>query len=291
MCACSEDNIGALYEGGVADGGFAFGSSVLNIETVPEDGNEILVPVYRNNTSVNMAEISFEFDTAESSSSDPVWESADPDEIFSLTTKKVIFPDGAYSAYARIRYTNIEALDPTGKYRIKLKIKSPLTPSGRDEVVITAGRRLTFESLGKCMWFDTCMFEFAYEAELMKAKEGEIYRVMDPYTKGLIAEEYADAGLMQSPPEYVQFICDKDGFITFEPFKTGMLVPTTTGTYCMTYAYYPGSYQWGKDFSSFNNENKKISEKEFQLYPVYCLPDFQYGFLNEGAYKITITLK
>ena len=74
---------------------------------------------------------------------------------------------------------------------------------------------------------------------------------------------------------------------TYSPFKTGMLV---NGLY-MAYAYYPGEYQWGKDFSDFNKENKKISDTEFQLYPVYCLPDYQYGFLNEGAYKLTITMK
>ena len=238
-----------------------------------------------------MAEITFEYDTADTGSSDPVWESADPAAIFSLTTQKVIFPDGAYSAYARIRYTDIDALDPVGKYRIRLTIKSALTPSGRDEVIITAGRKLTFELMGKCLWHDTCLFEDAYETEIYKAREGYIYRVMDPYTEGLIAEEYADAGLMQSPPEYVQFVCDKDGFIKFDPFKTGMIVPTPAGTYCMAYAYYPGDYQWGKDFSHLNTDNRKISDTEFQLFPVYCLPDYQYGFLNEGAYKLTITLK
>ena len=58
----------------------------------------------------------------------------------------------------------------------------------------------------------------------------------------------------------------------------------------LAWAYYPGEYQWGKDFSSFNSRNRQLSEKVFQLYPVYCLPDFQYGFLNEGAYPLTIVL-
>ena len=286
--ACSEKNEGPLYSG---EGGFAFGAPVLNIEAVPEDGNEILVPIYRSDLKVNIADVSFEYDTAESIASDPAWEKNDPSGIFSLTTKRVIFPDGAYSAYARIRYTDITDLDPMGKYRIRLTIKGNLTPSGRDEIVITAGRKLTFELLGKCLYHDTCLFDNAYEADIYKAKEGDIYRVMDPYTAGLIAEEYADAGLMQSPPEYVQFICNKDGSIKFDPFKTGMIVPTGNGKYCMAYAYYPGEYQWGKDFSNFNKENKKISDTEFQLFPVYCLPDYQYGFLNEGAYVLTITMK
>ena len=58
----------------------------------------------------------------------------------------------------------------------------------------------------------------------------------------------------------------------------------------LAYAYYPSEYQWGKDFSQYASENRRISEKELQLYPVYCLPDFQYGFLNDGAYRLTVTL-
>lgn len=284
--ACTDKNIGTLYEEN-GDGGFAFASQVLNIEAVPEDGNEILVPVYRTNTTINMAEISFQYDVAEISSSEPEWKESDPNSLFSLTTQRVIFPDGMLTAYARVRYTDITDLSPTGKYRMKLKIKDRLTPSGRDEIIITAGRKLTFEFVGKCDWLDRCLFDKAYEAELYKAREGEIYRVMDPYTTGLVAEDYAAEGWMQSPPEYVQFICDEEGYITYEPFKTGMLV---NGKY-MSYAYYPGEYKWGKDFSDFNKENRKISDTEFQLYPVYCLPDYQYGFLNEGAYQLTITLK
>ena len=173
LCAmfvsCSEDNIGATYDG-VENGGFAFGSLVLNIEAAPEDGNEILVPVYRSTPKVNMAEISFEYDCAESSSSDPDWKEADPNGIFSLTTKRVIFPDKSYTAYARIRYTDINDLNPLGKYRIRLKINSQLSPSKKGEVVITAGRKLTFEKIGNCMWHDACLFDNAYETTSLKVK-------------------------------------------------------------------------------------------------------------------------
>lgn len=109
---------------------------------------------------------------------------------------------------------------------------------------------------------------------------------MEPYTTGLIAEEYADAGWLGSPDPYIQFSVDEDESISFEPFNTGMLVNGKYAAYC----YYPSEYLWGKDFSDYDKENIRISEKEFQLCAVYCLPSFQYGFLNEGVYKINIKI-
>ena len=109
---------------------------------------------------------------------------------------------------------------------------------------------------------------------------------MDPYTEGLIKEEYAENGWMGTPAPYVQFAVDANGQITYEPFCTGMMVNAKY----TAYAYYPGEYIWGKDFSEYNKENKKLSDKVLQLYPVYCLPEYQYGFLNDGAYPLTVTL-
>ncbi|MFR0773746.1 MAG: hypothetical protein ACLSH3_08095 [Alistipes finegoldii] len=73
---------------------------------------------------------------------------------------------------------------------------------------------------------------------------------------------------MGTPSAYVQFAVDAKGQITYEPFCTGMMVNAKY----TAYAYYPGEYIWGKDFSDYNKENKKLSDKVLQLYPVYCLP-------------------
>ena len=109
---------------------------------------------------------------------------------------------------------------------------------------------------------------------------------MDPYTEGLVKEDRAENGWMGTPSAYVQFAVDANGQITYEPFCTGMMVNAKY----TAYAYYPGEYIWGKDFSDYNKENKKLSDKVLQLYPVYCLPEYQYGFLNDGAYPLTVTL-
>lgn len=298
---CSQDAEGPKYTGG---DGFAFAATVLNVETGSEDEGKVLVPVYRGNSTANMAQIGFEIqienevvDTVingeEKTHKEQIWVNADPDGIFSLTTPRVIFADGANVAYAQIRYTDIEALGLTTKHKIRLTIKDGLSPSKKGRTTVSVSRKLTFDLLGKCKYFDICLFSETYEADIYLAREAEIYRVMDPYSEGLLKEDYVTEGWGGTPDPYVQFACDDNGnVIRYEPFCVGMMV---NGKYT-AYAYWPSDYKWGRDFSDFDKENKKIWNEEeqrydkIQLYPVYCLPSFQYGFLNEGAYPVTITL-
>ena len=90
---------------------------------------------------------------------------------------------------------------------------------------------------------------------------------------------------MENPPEYIQFLVAADGSITYDPFRTGMKV---NGKY-MAWACHPSAYS-SADFSARIPENRKLSEKVFQLYPVYYLPDVHDGYLNEGAYPLVITV-
>ena len=280
--SCSKDQVSTLYEG---SSGLAFASTVLNTELSSGDANQILVPVYRGTEDVFQADLSLEFETTDASGGS-TWVESDPAGIFSLIARRVLFADGSHVAYAQIRFSDIDKLGIDTKYRMRLSIKDNLSPSQKGSVVITASRKLNFKYLGKCTWTDRCLFDGSYQADIYKAEEADIYRVMDPYSEGLTAEEYAENGWAGTPSEYVQFSVRSDGSIYYEPFCTGMKVQ---GKY-LAYAYYPSEYQWGKDFSQYASENRRISDKELQLYPVYCLPDFQYGFLNDGAYKLTVLL-
>lgn len=281
--SCNDSQEGEIYHG---DGGFAFNSGVLNVEVGADDGGKILVPVARMSLASPSVRISFEYDVAGEGEADPQWSDSDPDGLFSLLTTNLMFPDNAYSTNAQIRFANLERLEIDRRYRMRLTIEGEASPSNRVQTVVSVKRKLTFEYLGKGTFFDNCIFEKPYEADVYRAQEAEIYRVMDPYTPGLIAEEYAANGWMSQPPAYIQFSCDAQGRISYESFRTGMLV---NGLY-EAYAYYPSTYVWGRDFSSFDAENRKLSGKVLQLYPVYCLPSLQYGYLNEGAYPLTITL-
>ena len=278
--SCSQENPGACYEG---EDGFAFGAPVLNVEVRSEDGGLLLVPVYRSGFSVTSAAVTCSFETGEGL--------ADASAHFRLMTPNVLFADGKYESAVQIRVVNPDQLSSDRKYRFILTITDPVSPAGHASVTVTAQRKLTFERLGRCTFFDRCLFDNAYETDLYKALEADIFRVMDPYTEGLIAEEYAASGFMDTPPEYLEFKVEADGRITFAPFFTGMTVydPSRTAKH-MAWGYYPSQYTWGRDFSDFDKENRRLSEKEFQLCPVYCLPTYYHGFLNDGAYLLTITL-
>ena len=272
--SCSDGNVAALYTG---EDGFAFASGIAYAEVGPEDEGRILIPIYRSGFGVNGAKVSFSVSRPDGDE--------DPGTLFSLLTPNVIFPDGALSSNVQIRVSDISKMSLTGKYRLNLKIKENLTPSMRDEVAVTASRKLTFEPFGRASVMDNCMFEKAYETDILKARETEAYRVKDPFREGLVAEEYAENGWMENPPEYIQFIVAPDGLITYEPFRTGMKV---NGKH-MAWACHPSAYTQA-DFSAKIPENRKLSEKVFQLYPVYYLPEVFDGYLHEGAYPLVITV-
>lgn len=280
--SCSDENEGPLYEG---DSGFAFASTVLYAEVSPDDKGTLTVPVYRGiGGTAEQVRVSFKYDTASQDASDPVWEDSDPSGIFSLLSPKITFAPNSCKALVRLKFGDTGKLRTSEKYRMRLEILDGVSPSGRSTVTITVTKKLVFKKYGDCTYFDECIFENAYKTEIYKADGEEIYRVTDPYREGLIAEEYAANGWMGGTPDYVEFTCDDNNHITFKEFDTGMLF---NGKY-PAYAYYPSDYQWGRDFSKYDAKNLKLDDRHFQLYAVYCLPTFQYGYMNDGAYKIDI---
>ena len=282
--ACDKGETGALYEG---DSGFAFASSVLYAEVSTEDAGILEIPVYRGaDGEAERAGIEFHYDSAPSDAPEPVWVESDPAGVFSLLTPNVTFAENSCEALVRVRFGDSNKLRTSNKYRMKLDITGGVSPSERSSVIVTVTKKLVFEKYGDCTYYDECIFENAYETEIYKAQGEEIYRVMDPYREGLVAEEYAAEGWMGTPPDYVEFTCEGD-HITFKEFPTGMLFNKQH----MSYAYYPSKYIWGRDFSKYDAKNKKLNDKHFQLYAVYCLPTFQYGYMNDGIYMIDIVVK
>lgn len=312
--ACNQDAVGPLYTGadGLGNDGFAFASSVLNLETGREDRNLVRVPIYRGKTEANIVNLVLDFedkvarDTVINGVEQTVmvdgWVEKDPKGIFSLATQRVVFSDGANVAYAVISYPNIEELSFTEKYKMRLSIKDGASPSKRDKTVITLNRRLTFNYIGESVYVDSCLFEKSYRTKTYRAQEAEVYRFEDPYSKGLLDEGYAEAGLMGSPSKYVQITVNDDRSITFERFNTGMLVPANYGGKVqdhLVYGIHPAEYvkldpTTADFFDGYIEMNRKVGDRTLEMYPIYCMPTLYYGYLSfgafVGAFPLTVTL-
>ncbi len=292
LSACDKANRGPLFTAsGPAAESCGFASSVLRVSVSGEDEGFIRVPVYRNGTGLKSLKLGIAFDPAGTGSSpDEDWVDTDPNGVFSLTTKNLIFSGDNLISYALVSFTDIAKVHPGRKYVMRLELEGQEKSLQYQRITLTVRRKLTFVKYADCLFSDTCLFEESYECELFKAEEAEVYRLMDPYTEGLEKEGYTENGLTRNPPDYIEFMVDGTGLITYDPFYTGMLVPTPSGALAGAYGYWPGDYIWGKDFSSYNSLNRRVSDKQFVLWPVYCLPDFNHGFLNDGVYQMTITL-
>lgn len=169
--SCDTDAEGSKY--GISGIEAAFASTQMNVEVGAEDNGIIKVPVYRGNTSVE-ASVSISMDKATIEKG-----------TFTLNNSNVAFAKGEAIGYAELNFGSVDKLSATGKYQIILAIndKSTLSPAQCGEITVTAQRRLTWEDYGTGV-YSSELFGEAWEQPILKAKEGNIYKLPDCITKG-----------------------------------------------------------------------------------------------------------
>ncbi|MBW6537336.1 MAG: DUF1735 domain-containing protein [Mariniphaga sp.] len=222
-----EDNIeGTLFD--VGDGVHAaFASNVQLVDMIPEDGNEIKVPVYRGGNSSSEATVSIEMIPAESI----------PSGLFTLTNPQLTFPVGENVAYAVISYQDINDLAAGEVYEITLKLtnEEQISVSESDEITVKAQRKLTFTKLGNAT-FESEFFEEAWEVEVYKAAEADVYRIMDAYYNGF----------------HITFSVASDNTISFSAQPMGYVHPDYGMTsFTMPREEYDQPYRDGKVINLF----------------------------------------
>lgn len=144
LLSCTRENEGALYDG---ESGFAFASNVLYAEVSSDDKGTLEIPVYRGvNGTAEQAHVSFKYDTAPQDASTPVWEDADPNDVFSLVSSKVTFSPNSCKALVRLRFSDTGKLKTSEKYRMRLDIIDGVSPSGRSTITVTVTKKLVFKN-------------------------------------------------------------------------------------------------------------------------------------------------
>ena len=275
--SCEQKVEGALFDSNNQHIGFSFASTVLNVETSASDYNVIRVPIYRVKNSGNMISVSCLF---YDKTKDEYVEN-DPNRIFRFTTPRVIFSDDSNIGYAQISYSDIEALGVTDKYQMKLKIAENVSYGGTQETNVTISRRLTFNPIGKGTFYDEFLFYKTYDVEIQKAEEANVYRVMDPFSEGLVAEDYVKNGWYTAPSRYVQIEIKSDNSVRFDEFVNGMYFQAR---YVVCGINPPERTEnLDKDLSSFHNS---FDGKTITLYPFYYIKN--YGFFD--CFPMVITL-
>lgn len=169
--SCDTDAEGTKY--GVNGVEAAFASTQMNVEVGAEDNGIIQVPVYRGNTD------------AEASVGISMDEATVEEGVFTLKSSNIAFAKGEAVGYAELVFGSIDDLSATGKYEIVLTIddKDALSPSKSGEITVTAQRKLTWEDYGTGIYTSE-LFGQAWEQPILKAKEGNIYKLPDCITEG-----------------------------------------------------------------------------------------------------------
>ena len=167
--SCDTDAEGTKY--GVNGVEVAFASTQMNVEVGAEDNGIIRVPVYRGNTD------------AEASVGISMDEATVEEGVFTLKSSNIAFAKGEAVGYAELVFGSIDDLSATGKYEIVLTIddKDALSPSKSGEITVTAQRKLTWEDYGTGIYTSE-LFGQAWEQPILKAKEGNIYKLPDGQT-------------------------------------------------------------------------------------------------------------
>ena len=283
LSSCNGENAGTLYSG---TGGFSFQSSVLNIETGEADNNKLMIPIYRSDTDSNIANVTFGVlvKTTVGGKEKEEYVPLDPEGLFHFTTPRVVFADDAQVAYAQIGYKDLESLGLTKKHKLRLTITNSedVSPGGKSVVDITANRKLTYAKLGRCIYDDDFIFDNIYEADIYKAEEADVYRVMDPYSEGLVAEDYVSESYACTPSAYVQIESHEDGTVYYEPFCNGMYHDRKYEVW----AYHPIDYGEANYLDYIPKNCWSEDRSKIMLYPMMLVPDYGTFFFE----LITITM-
>ena len=166
--SCNTDAEKPMYDATKTE--YAFASTLQSVEMLPEDGNKIIVPIYRN-TTVGASSVNVEM-------------SASVEGVFTLTNATATFEDGKASTDLVITYADINELAAGTTYKLTLSFaEENASPSKVNSITVSAQRKLTWKQIGVGVY--TCEFwEEAWEQPIEKAEEANVYRLPDVYYSG-----------------------------------------------------------------------------------------------------------
>lgn len=169
-----------------------------------------------------------------------------------ITASEISFADGQSETTCDLSFSTAEV---GVSYTVSFVISDPLYASKYGTQAIAFDytvMRDKWNSLGKAKFTDTWMFSTTYEAELIQNdNDPTLFRLVDPYSEGLVAEGYYPDYYKAGPSPYIQFKLLKKGntlagqtitqsdLVYFNTFYTGYY---HTGYAAEVKCYHPSSF-------------------------------------------------
>lgn len=148
----------------------SFPSSTAKFTMVPEDGNKIIVELYRGNTK-GSADINVVIDD-------------NTDGVFTPSSKVFHFNDGEATSNITFTYPDLNQFGGE-TYEIDITVEDPsqVSPSGISTCTVKASRKLTMKSIGVGTYYSD-YWEEEWPQELLKAEEADYYELPNCWVAG-----------------------------------------------------------------------------------------------------------
>ncbi len=215
----------------------SFPSTIVNFQMVPEDGNEIVVEMWRGNTRGAV--------------SVPVTIDDSTEGVFTPEKEQFDFADGESIAYLTFTYPDLGDFGGEA-YEIELTIsdEDQISPSGRSTIAIVAQRRLTYGSIGTGTFTSEFMSIVLEESsfwsqEVLKAEEADFYRLPDCYEDGYTIEFSIQDGEISFAKQPMGYNDPDYGMTSWDPrYLDECEIDGKTLTFAVEFVDDEGS--WGK---------------------------------------------
>ncbi len=227
----------------------------------------------------------------------------DASDVFNIPAS-VSFAADQLEATLTIGYDPDEIGYETYSFALSLEGTGETTPYGVANYSFTAGIPEPWVTLGYATFGDDFFFYYTYQVELQQNElDPTQFRLVDPYSEGLVKEGYVDDGEAPSgtyltfrvlqPGEMLRDTqITVTGLVYFDPYDTGYFHPTYESD---IWVYHPSGFtNWQTEDSWSHSKvvsyaSDGVTPAIVQFAPIYYLKDYG-GYWNYTTYDDIVTI-